>query len=409
MHAEDDDNWDDDFASAISPSVLQLPSRRNIETRHIAQGSAQRLQAFATSDGANESWDDNFEGDLTIRSSAGDFTDHSTEPEDEAMQTIRPWVPLAGGQREPEEHENINFKPLRRKIQQPALNTGDRRVFTQHPKKFVLPSTRNQTRPATLFREDSMEDYSDLSPVNEDIFAQKVDLMKKDKALSPRLFHPSDLKSQPRSIGSSQGGSLKRLSYAIEAERSDSNRLRRTESLLEIQKFAEAEIEDYSDVFGGSEGCTDDAASETSVEEQHSLMLNSKLSNNNSWLGEDMEDDEDPFAELEEGFELDLEANIARDKYARLCVQVNTLVDSLKSAQSDDDLDDISSQLMEILSDSPDIKDNIISAHGMLPILEVLESCTLRGVILKLLKIVNAVSPLEKTYDESLLMITDHF
>lgn len=237
-----------------------------------------------------------------------------------------------------------------------------------------------------------MEDYSDLAPVNEDVFAQKVDLMKKDKALSPRLFHPSDLKSLPRSIGSSQGGSLRRLSSAIEAER-DIHRLRRTASSLEIQKFAEAEgDEDYSDVFGGSEAGTDDAASETSVEEQHSLMLNSKLSNNNSWLGEDMEDDEDPFAELEEGFELDLEANIARDKHARLCVQVNNLVDSLKSARSDDDLDDISSQLMEILSDSPEIKDNIIGAHGMLPILEVLESCTVREVILKLLKIVNAVS-----------------
>lgn len=376
----------------ISPSVLQLPYRRNVETRHIAQGSAQRLQAFATSDGANESWDDNFEGDLTIRSSAGDFTDHSTEPEDEAMQTIRPWVPLTDRQSEPEEPENLDFKPLRRKIRQPAPTTGNRRVSAQHPRKFVLPSARNQARPATLFREDSMEDYSDLAPVNEDVFAQKVDLMKKDKALSPRLFHPSDLKSQPRSIGSSQGGSLRRLSSAIEAER-NIHQLRRTASSLEIQKFAEAEgDEDYSDVFGGSEAGTDDGASETSLEEQHSLMLNSKLSNNNSWLGEDMEDDEDPFAELEEGFELDLEANIARDKYARLCVQVNTLVDSLKSAQSDDDLDDISSQLMEILSDSPEIKDNIISAHGMLPILEVLESCTLRGVILKLLKIVNAVS-----------------
>jgi hypothetical protein len=42
----------------------------------------------------------------------------------------------------------------------------------------------------------------------------------------------------------------------------------------------------------------------------------------------------------------DLEANIARDKYARLCVQVDGLVSSLKTSQSEDDLDDISSQLV---------------------------------------------------------------
>jgi len=43
---------------------------------------------------------------------------------------------------------------------------------------------------------------------------------------------------------------------------------------------------------------------------------------------------------------LDLEANIARDKYARLCVQVESLVSSLKITQCEDDLDDISSQLV---------------------------------------------------------------
>lgn len=38
------------------------------------------------------------------------------------------------------------------------------------------------------------------------------------------------------------------------------------------------------------------------------------------------------------------------------------------------------------------MKSNIIGAHGMLPILEVLESCKERDVILKLLRIVNAIT-----------------
>ncbi len=46
---------------------------------------------------------------------------------------------------------------------------------------------------------------------------------------------------------------------------------------------------------------------------------------------------------------------------------------------------------MEILMDSPEMKSVIITAHGMLPILEVLETCNRRDVVLRLLKIVNAV------------------
>jgi hypothetical protein len=46
---------------------------------------------------------------------------------------------------------------------------------------------------------------------------------------------------------------------------------------------------------------------------------------------------------------------------------------------------------MDIISEFPETKDNVIGAHGMLPILEVLETCKKRDVIVKLLKIVNAV------------------
>lgn len=188
----------------------------------------------------------------------------------------------------------------------------------------------------------------------------------------------------------------------------EAHAIRRSRSSMEIQRFAEPEGEDdYSDIFG-SEGGTSEAGSETSGDD-HSLLLNTKLSNN-SWvskymtfhgifwpdqtvqLGDEENDEDDPFAQLEEGFdEMDLEANIARDKYARLCLQVEGLVSSLKTTQLEDDLDDISSQLMDVLLESPETRNTIIGAHGMLPILEVLETCKKREVILKLLKIVNAI------------------
>jgi hypothetical protein len=78
--------------------------------------------------------------------------------------------------------------------------------------------------------------------------------------------------------------------------------------------------------------------------DRSTLTLNSKLSNN-SWLG-DQGDEDDPFAQLEEGFdEMDLEY-IARDEYARLRNQVEGCqVSSLKISQDDDGLAEISQQL----------------------------------------------------------------
>lgn len=160
---------------------------------------------------------------------------------------------------------------------------------------------------------------------------------------------------------------------------------------MEIQRYAESEQDaQFSDIFGKDSTPLDTPASETNSESV-ALMLNSKLSNN-SWLGDDDDDEDDPFAQLEEGFdETDLEANVARDKYARLCTQVEALVGSLKVNQSDDTLADLSEELLEVLYDSPDTKSVIISAHGMLPILEILESCKSRDIILNLLRILNLI------------------
>ena len=167
--------------------------------------------------------------------------------------------------------------------------------------------------------------------------------------------------------------------------------MRRTRSSLEIQRYAESEQDaGFSDVFSKDFTPIDTPASETNSE-SIALMLNSKLSNN-SWLGDDEDDEDDPFAQLEEGFdETDLEANVARDKYARLCTQVEALVSSLKVNQGDDMLSDLSEELLEVLYDSPDTKSVIVSAHGMLPILEILESCKSRDTIFNLLRMVNLI------------------
>ncbi|KAA8906102.1 hypothetical protein FN846DRAFT_1021580 [Sphaerosporella brunnea] len=403
--ADDDDNWDDDFASVISPSVLQLPPKLAVAPRIRTLASAERLKSFATNDGADENWDVNFEGDLTVRSHVNPprspLKKAFDEDDPDPMQTIRPYISRRQSEPIPPDMADFSRPGSRNSLSPPEGSPPKQQKLAKPKKKFILSSSRAPTAQraasaaAAMFREDSFEDFTADLAFNESSFDRKVDLMVKDASLSPRLFHPSDLKnSLPRSTASSQnGGSLRRLPGGLGDTEKEAHRMRRTRSTLEIQKFAEADGEDdYSDIFGGSEAGTDEGNSEASGDEQQSLMLNSKLSNN-SWLGDDADDD-DPFADLEEGFgELDLRANIQRDKYARLCSQIEGFVSSLKTSQTEDDLDEIASQLMESLMNEPDtdIKDIIISAHGMLPILEVLESCTAPDIILKLLKIVNAL------------------
>jgi hypothetical protein len=124
--------------------------------------------------------------------------------------------------------------------------------------------------------------------------------------------------------------------------------MRRTRSSIEIQRFAEDEgDEDFSDIFGPEDGLVEKEESDRGSEDG-GLMLLSKLSNN-SWLGDD-EDEDDPFASMEPGWdEMNLEANIARDRHARLCERVEELVRSLKSSESDDRLAELSEDLVSFL------------------------------------------------------------
>ena len=80
-----DDNWDDDFTTSISPRALQLPHLRP----HDHFGgllSAEKLKHYASIETVTEesNWDENFEGDLTVKSPM-----HLTESD--PLQTIRPY------------------------------------------------------------------------------------------------------------------------------------------------------------------------------------------------------------------------------------------------------------------------------------------------------------------------------
>ncbi|KAK5787717.1 hypothetical protein VI817_010214 [Penicillium citrinum] len=355
-----DDNWDDDFATAISPSALQLPHLRPHDN-FGGMLSSERLKAFASLDGTMLRPDDSFD----------DFEDPSGSShlgENDPLQTIRP-LPAKPTAIEPSKSQS----PTRR---QPSKATSSAfqkvPVLTQNP----TPHMRRD-RPATLYQENSVEDYTDFIMANEDVDGKVAAYKETDgDATSPAREKPyNDWFDEDRG---GQPQLRKQLS------------VKRDRSTIEIQKFTENEDdEDFSDILGHDQVSLNQSQSDDGSD-PNSLKLNSKLSTN-SWLG-DQDDEDDPFAQLEEGFdEMDLEANIQRDKNARLRSQVEGLVDSLKTSQDEDVLAEISEQLLADFFDLPDTKNIIIGAHGMLPILEILDTCRRRDVIFYLLRTVNAI------------------
>ncbi|OBZ71172.1 Cytokinesis protein sepH [Grifola frondosa] len=196
--------------------------------------------------------------------------------------------------------------------------------------------------------------------------------------------------------GPSSGRSHSRSSSFVNPDSFGRVEARRLRSQSQFGKYTEDDEEDYEDVFGKING--------TSSQPMQTLQLNTRLSNK-SWLGDD-DDDEDPFAEIDEGYaEDDLESNLQRDKYARLCNTVTQLIDELTPSAPDFQLRDACDQLLNIIVDTPEMQLQLVSAHGMLAILEVLEGRTSRDVTSKLLQIVNALVTGDMGFLESFCLI----
>ncbi|KAK4246266.1 hypothetical protein C7999DRAFT_15603 [Corynascus novoguineensis] len=385
----DDDNWDNDFATAISPSALHLPQVKG-QDNFGGLLSGDRLKAFASIDAQredSENWDSNFEGELVTIKGVGHWSE--IDPQEE---TIRPTQKKTEKTREPRLKIPESQGHRRQRSRQGALNTAQPRSPARPlGTKFELPP-----RPDVIYREQSTEDFSDLFADNDHVFDRRLSVNNKD---APQLFHPSDLTtSVTRSSHSSSGGSTRRSKTASRpALLPPDQPVRRARSTVEITKFAENEgDEDFSDIFGAAgdgfiEPEESDRGSET---DGHGGQLVLSRLSNNSWLGDD-EDEDDPFAMMDPGWdEMDLQANIARDRHARLAQRVEELVRSLRITEGEEVVAEVAEDLLALLWEHNEVKDLIIGAHGLLPILEILEPCTLKSrqhMILQLLKIVNAI------------------
>lgn len=147
-----EDNWDDDFDSAISPSALQLPHLRP----HDNFGgllSAEKLKAFASIDTVTEeaNWDDKFESDLTVKSP-------SQPTKSDPLRTIRPYPPkpvsaqpikTTASTQSPEPKQSSGAG--RRGLATPAVH--QKRPPTRLPGSLSL---------STTYIETAEDDFSDL-------------------------------------------------------------------------------------------------------------------------------------------------------------------------------------------------------------------------------------------------------
>lgn len=147
-----DDNWDDDFASEISPNALQLPHLRP----HDNFGgllSSEKLKAFASFETVTEeaNWDDNFEGDLTVKSPT---QLHGPDP----LETIRPF-----------NHKRADTQQVKTAVI--TKSPESKRSPVASRRTVVVPAVHQRQPPpkpkaplssAKAYMETTEEDFSDL-------------------------------------------------------------------------------------------------------------------------------------------------------------------------------------------------------------------------------------------------------
>jgi hypothetical protein len=116
----------------------------------------------------NDNWDSNFEGDLvTIKGPT-----KSAEVDSHELETIRPYrvKPTVITQ---DIKPAVAAKSTSRKSSNSAPPRPKSPIKGQPQSKFTLPS-----RPAAMYREQSVEDYSDLLIDNDSIFDRRLNIIK---------------------------------------------------------------------------------------------------------------------------------------------------------------------------------------------------------------------------------------
>ena len=152
-----DDNWDDDFASAISPAALQLP---HLKPHDNFGGllSSEKLKAYASFETVTEeaNWDDEFEGELTVKSPL-----QAIKPD--PLQTIRAYDPKQKDASQSQYRAPVKSPPSSARKAKAPPNSRPNKSSTKFSR--ALP-------PIMSYGEDPTEDYSDLIVMDDTSFSR---------------------------------------------------------------------------------------------------------------------------------------------------------------------------------------------------------------------------------------------
>jgi serine/threonine protein kinase len=396
--------WDDDFDESISPRAFQQ-SHLKPQDNFAGLFSSDKLKAYANVDGIVEE-PTHSDGEATVKSPLN-------------LQHLR-GISSVFGAAGPMKASSAKAKASTSRSTSSSTVVGERRegqprtAYLRGVPKLPLSKGKVAAlaRPSQMFRENSVEDYSDLTPADENAFELKLRAMQNANppsmlpkeqiakttssspadTFSPKLFHPSDLKTAPKSTRDNKANGARQRSVSSTSTR----KMQRSQSEIEIQKYAEDEGDDFSDVFGEFRRPESDCGSE------HSSMAILATKMTSSFIISD-DDDLDPFANMDDGLEnINMENNVARDLDDRLVKQTENLVDALKSSQPGESLLDVAEQLLQVLYASPDKRLVVLRCHGMLPILETLGNVPPPDAVLPLLQIINLIILEDADSQESL-------
>jgi len=255
-----DDNWDDDFAESISPRAFQQPHLKP-QDNFGGLFSNDKLKAIASVDAMMEEMP-NFDGEATVKSPLNlqhlrGFSNTFAQRDPVKGIPTRVYVP---------ESRSTSVSTVT--VTEERLEGQPKTAFLRGvPKVQEPPKARVAAlaRPSQMFRENSVEDYSDLTPADESAFEMKLRAMQfaspssmfpgqdvkippisPPDTFSPKLFHPSDLKTVPKSTRDLKVNGVRQRSVSSTSTR----RMQRSQSEIEIQKYAEDDRDDFSDVFG---------------------------------------------------------------------------------------------------------------------------------------------------------------
>lgn len=162
-----DDNWDDDFDTAISPRALQLP---HLKPQDNFGGllSSEKLKQFASFATVTEeaNWNDNFEGDLTVKN-------QSQMSHSDPLETIRP-SQARYAESKPSESSSSSSPEQKR---QSKATRGSAILPTVHQSKPPIPA-KQLLASTSSYAESEEEDYSDLIADDETTFDVKFGIKK---------------------------------------------------------------------------------------------------------------------------------------------------------------------------------------------------------------------------------------